>query len=101
MFHCTVFWDFRFDLLCLPYILCFAFRLLPTVHALGKSSNISALFMVRWRSRRVGTFGRSSPFRGRPRLRFTGSGAFFFGTGFSLASIAVESREIWPTNESA
>ena len=36
-----------------------------------------------------------------PRLRFTGSGAFFFGTGFSLASIAVESREIWLTNESA
>ena len=36
----------------------------------------------------------------RPRLRLGGGGAFCFAAGFSRASMAVESRERWPTNRS-
>ncbi len=35
---------------------------------------------------------------GRPRLRFGGAGAFSLTAGFPRASMAVESRERWPTN---
>ena len=49
-----------------------------------------------------GSFDRSSPLRGRPRLRRSfGSSAFGFAAGFSRASIAVASREMcstrWPS----
>ena len=56
--------------------------------------------MVGCWSRRLRTFGRSSPFFGRPRLRLGGGGGFSFVAGFSRASMAVESRERWPTSRS-
>ncbi len=59
--------------------------------------------MPRWRSIRLGGGGgRSSPLRGRPRLRLgfgSGAGLSDFA-GFSRASIAVLSREICPTKRS-
>ena len=51
-----------------------------------------------WRSRRPGSLSASSPLRGRPRLRFGFFAAAGFGAGFSRPSIAVESRETWPTS---
>lgn len=74
----------------------FALRLDPTVQSFGKSLTISSRIIVRWRVRRFGAFRCSLPFFGRSRLRATGMGFFFFGTAFSRASIAVESREICP-----
>ena len=51
----------------------------------------------RWRSRRLGCLGRSSPLRGRPRLRFGFTASGGLRAGFSRASIAVASRDMCPT----
>jgi hypothetical protein len=51
------------------------------------------------RSSRCGSFSTTSPFLGRPRWRF-GCGGTASITGFSRASMAVASREIWPTSRS-
>ena len=62
----------------------------------GKSSSICGSVIVSCRSSRLGSVARSSPLRGRPRLRaFFGFAAF--GAGFSRAAIAVASREMCPT----
>ena len=47
--------------------------------------------MAACRSMRLRTFGRCSPFFGRPRLRLGGTGGFGFAAGFSRASMAVAS----------
>ena len=68
--------------------------------ARGKSAGISARLISAWRaSRRRSRGGRSSPFFGRPRLRR--ASVFFFLGLRSRASIAVPSREMWPTRRSA
>ena len=74
-----------------------ALRLLPTLQACDNSASIPAIGIDRWRSRRLGSLGRSSPLRGRPRLRFGFGVSGSLGAGFSRASIAVASREMCPT----
>src|SRR3954468_8074640 len=60
--------------------------------------------MPNWRSiRRGGSAGRTASLRGRPRLRGGGATGAAGGSGlvgFSRASIAVLSRETWPTRRS-
>lgn len=71
------------------------FVLLPTAPQFGQSARFSASVRCVCRSRRVGSFTRSSPRRGRPRRLGFGSsaaGAGSFFVGFSRASMSVESR---------
>ena len=75
----------------------FALRLVPTSQALGRSASICGRLIVSCRSSRLASFARSSPLRGRPRLRCFGFAPFGFGRGFSRASIAVASREMCST----
>src|SRR4029077_15191493 len=82
-----------------------ALRLVPTAQCFGKSASIAARLMLAWRSRRRGSFvSTTSPFLGRARLRLRRAGVEAAGgalfTGFSRASIAVASREMWPTRRS-
>ena len=56
-----------------------ALRLVPTSQALGRSASICGRVIVSCRSSRLASFARSSPLRGRPRLRRFGFAPFRFG----------------------
>ena len=78
-----------------------ALRFVPVSQAFGSSPAISAAVIPSGgcRSSRVGSFGTSSPFFGRPRFRFGFSCGFGLGAGLSRPTIAGGSRDMWPTTE--